>query len=92
MARLHLLVRGRVQGVGFRATVFDCAVDHGLKGWVRNNRDGSVECVAEGPADALETLRLLCRRGPPGARITSLDELAEPERGEFSAFHVQPTR
>ncbi|TAM61861.1 acylphosphatase [bacterium] len=92
MARLHLIVRGRVQGVGFRATVYDCAIDHGLKGWVRNNADGSVECVAEGSGEALAALQRLFRAGPPGARVASLDVLTEPESGEFRGFHVHPTR
>jgi len=91
MARIHLSIRGRVQGVGFRATVYDYAVGLGLAGWVRNRRDGSVECVAEGPDDAVRALEALCRRGPPGAHVTHVDALEEEPTGEFIAFRVYPT-
>jgi acylphosphatase len=70
----HVLIRGRVQGVGYRAFVQCTALDRGLEGWVRNRRDGSVEAVFAGPAATVAHMLDACRRGPPGARIDVLDE------------------
>lgn len=77
MTRLHVLVRGRVQGVGFRWYAREAARDLGLAGWVRNQPDGSVEIVAEGEPALLERLRARLRTGPSGASVTSLDDLPE---------------
>jgi acylphosphatase len=66
---VRLLVTGRVQGVGFRAFVEDEATLHGLDGWVRNRRDGSVEALVAGPADQVEALIAAARRGPPASRV-----------------------
>ena len=74
----HVVIRGRVQGVGFRAWTEYTALDRGLEGWVRNRRDGSVEAVFAGPAEAVEAMIAECRRGPPGARIDSLDQWDAP--------------
>jgi len=63
------LVRGRVQGVGFRYFTQAAAVRAGLSGWVRNNPDGTVEIAAAGEVDALERLEQQVRHGPPGARV-----------------------
>jgi acylphosphatase len=63
------LVRGRVQGVGFRYFTQAAAVRAGLSGWVRNNPDGTVEIAAAGEVDALERLEQQIRHGPPGARV-----------------------
>lgn len=73
--RLHVAVRGRVQGVGFRWFVRETARDLGLAGWVRNERDGSVEVAAEGETTDIESLRAILRRGPAGATVSSVDEL-----------------
>jgi acylphosphatase len=70
----HLVIRGRVQGVGYRAFVEDAAFDHGLVGWVRNRRNGDVEAVFAGPAAAVNEMTDACRRGPPGARVDNVDE------------------
>jgi acylphosphatase len=70
----HVLVRGRVQGVGFRMFVEDAAAAHGVEGWVRNRRDGSVEAVFAGAQDAVRALIEACRRGPGGAFVEALDE------------------
>jgi acylphosphatase len=69
----HVVIRGRVQGVGYRAFVEYAALEQGLEGWVRNRRDGSVEAVVAGPADAVAQMLETCRRGPPGARVEALD-------------------
>ena len=60
----HVIVRGRVQGVGYRAWVEDEATARHLEGWVRNRRDGSVEALFTGPANIVSDMVALCRRGP----------------------------
>jgi acylphosphatase len=70
----HVTVRGRVQGVGYRAFVEHAALKHGIEGWVRNRRDGSVEAVFAGaPAVVAATIEA-CRRGPFAARVDALDQ------------------
>jgi acylphosphatase len=92
----HVVVRGRVQGVGYRAFVEDEAHQRGLHGWVRNRRDGSVEAVFAGPRAAVESMVEACRRGPMSARISALDhrdgteaDLLESAEGDL--FSVLPT-
>lgn len=76
----RVTIRGRVQGVGYRAFVEDQAVACGLEGWVRNRRDGSVEALFAGPAGVVAQMIALCRRGPPSARVdTVTDEPANPD-------------
>jgi acylphosphatase len=70
----HVTIRGRVQGVGYRAWVEHRARAHGLEGWVRNRRDGSVEAVFAGPADVTSDMVALCRRGPSSARVDAVTE------------------
>jgi acylphosphatase len=70
----HISVRGRVQGVGFRAFVEHEALQRHLGGWVRNRRDGTVEAVFEGEAAAVAAAVEACRRGPMGARVDALDQ------------------
>ncbi len=72
----HVLIRGRVQRVGYRAWTEYEALTRGLEGWVRNRRDGSVEAVFSGPAEAVAAMIEACRRGPPGARVEAIDERA----------------
>jgi len=88
IVRLH--IRGRVQGVGFRAWVEVTALEHGLEGWVRNRRDGSVEALFAGPEQVALTMTEACRQGPPGAHVEAVDqrdgtaeELALRRRGEL---------
>ena len=73
---MHVVIRGRVQGVGFRWFVLEAARHAGLAGWVRNRHDGSVELEAEGPAAALDDFRQTVARGPSGAVVSSVDEVA----------------
>ena len=70
----HVVIRGRVQGVGYRAFTEYAALDRGLEGWVRNRRDGAVEAVFAGPPEAVAAVIEACRRGPPGARVDAVDE------------------
>ena len=83
---LHAVVRGDVQGVGFRYFVRGRAQRAGLSGWVRNRSDGTVECLATGSRQALETLLGELRRGPGMAEVESVevewrDDCEDP--GEF---------
>ncbi len=73
MDRLHAIVRGDVQGVGFRYFIQRKADELGLRGWVRNNDDGTVELVAEGERQKLEELRRAAERGPRLARVERVD-------------------
>jgi acylphosphatase len=76
----HVLVRGRVQGVGYRAWVDEQATSRGLEGWVRNRRDGSVEAVFCGPEAAVIDMVTSCRRGPVSARVDAvLAETGSPD-------------
>lgn len=77
-ARLHVAVRGRVQGVGFRWFVREAARSLALAGWVRNLPDGSVEVAAGGDASAIERLMSELRRGPDGSHVESVDPLGDP--------------
>ena len=75
MAALRALVRGRVQGVGFRWFVRERARELGVHGWVRNLDDGSVEVEAEGDEASLDRLRRVLLEGPPGARVSAVEDL-----------------
>jgi acylphosphatase len=79
VALLHVVVRGRVQGVGFRWFVRQQARALGVRGWVRNRTDGSVEVEAEGEAAALRELRASLARGPSGAYVASVDDVRASE-------------
>ena len=70
----HISVRGRVQGVGFRAFVEHEALKHHVGGWVRNRRDSTVEAVFEGEERAVAAAVEACRRGPMSARVDALYE------------------
>ncbi len=74
---LHVLVSGRVQGVGFRWFVRERASRLGLAGWVRNCPDGSVEVAARGDVDALATLERHLWSGPPGASVRAVELLGQ---------------
>ena len=92
----HLLIRGRVQGVGYRAAMMDEARAAAVCGWVRNRRDGSVEAVFSGPAEAVAAMIAACRRGPSSARVDAVeDEAANPDmlnlREAGERFSVLPT-
>jgi len=70
----QVVIRGRVQGIGFRAWAEVTALELGVEGWVRNNRDGSVEALLAGPEEVVLTMIELCRDGPPGARVEAVDQ------------------
>jgi acylphosphatase len=73
MSVRHVVIRGRVQGVGYRAFVQDQALQLGLEGWVRNRRDGAVEAVFAGAEEVVAAVIEACRRGPPAARVDAVD-------------------
>lgn len=75
MTRIHVAVRGRVQGVGFRWFAREAARGLDVSGWVKNRPDGSVEIAAEGSSGAIERLRAALGDGPPGASVASVDDL-----------------
>jgi acylphosphatase len=92
----HVVIRGVVQGVGYRAWVAQQATARHLEGWVRNRRDHSVEALFAGPADAVAEMIALCRRGPRSAKVEAVEEkpgqadaLNQRFRGE--RFSVLPT-
>ena len=89
-AAVRVLIEGRVQGVGFRYWMIERAGGLGLDGWVRNRRDGAVEAVFAGPADAVAAMLRHCHDGPAFARVTRVHE--QPETGPVEAgFNALPT-
>jgi len=86
---LRLEIRGRVQGVGYRWAMVEQARRLGLCGWVRNRRDGSVEAMVAGPADAVEQMVVWARQGPRSAVVSAVDVFAD--QGNFDAFEQRPT-
>lgn len=87
--RLHAVVRGRVQGVGFRQFTRSHAAALAVTGWVRNQGDGAVELTAEGPRGALEELLRQVRRGPRMARVDTVDARWLPAADEFLSFDIR---
>ena len=69
----ELVVRGRVQGVGFRYATAERARRHSVRGWAANRADGSVEVVLEGPSAGVEAVAAFCRRGPRGAWVEGVE-------------------
>ena len=92
----QVVIRGRVQGVGYRAWVEHEATARNLEGWVRNRRDHSVEALFAGPADAVADMIAHCRRGPSLARVEAVEETpGQPDalnlRFRDERFSVLPT-
>ena len=88
---LHFLVKGRVQGVGFRWFVHREAAKLALRGWVRNTEEGEVEVVASGSSGEIAELRRVLRQGPRGCRIDQVLEqhLDEKEAAELEPFRIE---
>jgi len=87
--RVHLIIKGFVQGVFFRASTRETAVRLNLTGWVRNLPDGNVEAVFEGPVENLRQAVQWCIQGPRGARVVSVDEEWQNYTGEFKNFNIR---
>ena len=90
-SRLHAVIEGTVQGVGFRYFVQDAANLLSLSGWVRNRWDGTVEVLAEGERSRLEQLLAALRRGPRSAQVKGVDFSWQEYSGEFTGFRVRQT-
>lgn len=88
MPIVHYIVEGDVQGVGFRRYVHHAAQRMGLKGFVTNLEDGSVECVAQGSSDSLTELEMLIRQGPPNAYVTSLTCTDSDDAPKYTQFRI----
>lgn len=86
---LHLAIRGRVQGVGYRYSMLTEAERLGVAGWVRNRHDGSVEAMVHGQRDAVEAMRHWAEGGPEGASVSAVE--ATPTEGNFANFELRPT-
>lgn len=86
--RAHAIITGRVQGVWYRMETKHAADGHGVFGWVRNKRDGSVEAVFEGDEAAVKSTLDWCWNGPPMASVDNVAVTWEPYAGEFDQFEV----
>ena len=87
--RLHVIVRGRVQGVGFRWFVVRAASDLGLDGWVMNRADRAVELVAEGPSEGLDALLAAVRQGPSSSSVQTVEVTRSAALGGVDGFHIR---
>ena len=87
--RVHVEIEGRVQGVYFRASAVAQAQRLGVTGWVRNCPDGSVEVVAEGALDSIDSLIEWCRRGPEGARVSRVQVEWQQAQYNFAGFGIR---
>jgi acylphosphatase len=87
----HYLVKGRVQGVGFRWFVHREAAELGLRGWVKNTDEGHVEIIAAGEAELLAELKVALHKGSRGSRVDAVleHELAESEAAQLGAFEIE---
>jgi acylphosphatase len=87
----HLAIRGRVQGVGYRWSMVQAAKRLGVRGWVRNRRDGSVEALAAGEAAAVDALIRWAHQGPDGARVDAVDVSDAATHGVPEGFEQRET-
>lgn len=87
---VHVLIEGRVQGVNFRGWAREQAELHGLSGWIRNRRDGAVEALFAGPAQAVDEMLELCRAGPRDARIEHI-RIVQEGGAAPEGFTIKPT-
>jgi acylphosphatase len=87
--RLHAVIEGRVQGVGFRYFVQDKALSMGLTGWVRNRWNRTVETVMEGEKADLEKMLVHLRRGPRAAIVSNVTPTWKTASGEFTGFNIR---
>ena len=90
MRRVHVVVRGAVQGVGYRYTLRMVAREAGVAGWVRNRRDGSVEAEVEGAEAQVDEVLAWMAEGPPGSRVESAT-VTDAEPSGDRGFEVRPT-
>lgn len=88
LKRIHLVIRGRVQGVYFRASAVREAKRLGLTGWVKNRPDNAVELVAEGEEDQVKDFLAWAQHGPSTARVDKIDTRWRSYTGEFASFTI----
>jgi acylphosphatase len=91
MLTRRLQICGRVQGVGFRYAMRHEAARRGVRGWVRNRADGSVEALLAGDAEAVEALTAWARRGPPGAKVSDVHAIPADEDVVPEGFELRAT-
>ncbi len=87
----HLIIRGRVQGVGYRLSMAREAERLEITGWVRNRRDGSVEAEIAGDPETMSELLAWCRRGPPGAKVEAVEVELASGIPDNTGFDICPT-
>jgi len=87
--RVHGIVSGRVQGVGFRYFTQDIAAQYDVRGWVKNLPDGRVEFVAEGPKGMLNDFVKTINRGPVAGYVSALDLSWDKYTGEYESFRIR---
>ena len=91
MRAVRVTVRGGVQGVGFRWFTRDTASAHGVSGWVRNRRDGTVEAHLQGADASIDAVLVLLRQGPPYGRVDELSTSDAPPGPSLSGFEIRAT-
>lgn len=89
MKRCHLVISGRVQGVGYRYSTAREAARLAVSGWVRNRSDGCVEALVEGEEHAVDALVAWCRQGPMGAVVTDVEVEVLSGKAECSSFSIR---
>ena len=91
MIASRLVIRGRVQGVGYRYAMADTAQALGVTGWVRNRRDGTVEAFVQGELAIIDALLAWCHKGPPSARVDAIDATAAEADAMLDSFEHRQT-
>ncbi len=86
--RVRVLIKGRVQGVFFRAYTRDAAIEAGVRGWVRNLPDGRVEALFEGDTAAVDRMVAWCHEGSPHSRVEAVEVHEEIYKGEYDRFDI----
>ena len=86
--RARVVISGRVQGVFFRAETQRAAEQAGVRGWVRNRADGTVEALFEGTKEAVDRVIAWCHQGSPASRVTDVSVIWEEFKGEYEHFRV----
>ena len=86
--RAHTVITGMVQGVFFRAETMRAAIKHGVRGWVRNKRDGSVEAVFEGERQQVDAILSWCQTGSPRAVVKNVEVTWQEYSGEYKGFDI----
>jgi acylphosphatase len=89
MKKMHILVKGTVQGVYYRYNALKKAGEYHLTGWVRNRVDGSVEILCEGTEEDINNIVRWCKKGPERAYVSEIETTWEQHTGEFNVFEIR---